>query len=334
MNIYDVAKKAGVSVATVSRVINHTAEVSDNTREKVLDVIKEFDYIPNGIARSLATNKTESVGIMVSNVRNYFDHQLAYELENNLNSHGLISILCNTTVETAKQLEYLHLLREKKVDAIITVGSMYGEEEFLKEAIKISNQVPFIMINVMLKKEYEGIITVASDEKNGMMKAVSNFKKTGYKNPIYIYPIDSMNTRAAKAKRNGFAMALKKSYPENKLIEFKSSDVDEEIIELIKLLRDKKVDAIQFENDNLAIRYFKHFVNLGIEIPDEIAIVGYDNIDSSNYTQKTISSIDQRLALQASIAVDSLTNLMEEKPTKHSNIIDPVFLSKETTKNE
>lgn len=331
MNIYDVAKKAGVSVATVSRVINGTATVSQETKEKVTNAIKELDYIPNGIARSLATNKTESVGIMVSNIRNYFDHQLAYELEKNLNKCGKVSILCNTTTNTKKKLDYLYLLREKKVDALITVGSMYEEREFLDELIKASDRFPAIMINAILEKEYKNIVTVSSYEEKGIMDSLKFIKGKGYKNPIYIYPVDSMKNRAAISKRNAFEKALKTYYPEIKLIEFESSHVDGEIIEVIKLLRDRKVDAIQFENDNLAIQYYKHFISLGIKIPEEIAIVGFDNIDSSNYTQKAISSIDQQLSLQAKIAVESLEKLINKEKLNHQTIVDSVFLAKETT---
>ncbi|MGO3018191.1 MAG: substrate-binding domain-containing protein, partial [Anaerococcus sp.] len=184
---------------------------------------------------------------------------------------------------------------EKKVDALITVGSMYEEREFLDELIKASDRFPAIMINAILEKEYKNIVTVSSYEEKGIMDSLKFIKGKGYKNPIYIYPVDSMKNRAAISKRNAFEKALKTYYPEIKLIEFESSHVDGEIIEVIKLLRDRKVDAIQFENDNLAIQYYKHFISLGIKIPEEIAIVGFDNIDSSNYTQKAISSIDQQL---------------------------------------
>jgi DNA-binding LacI/PurR family transcriptional regulator len=331
MSIYDVAKKAGVSVATVSRVINESATVSQETKIKVLKAIKELDYVPNGIARSLATNKTESVGIMVSNIRNYFDHQLAYELEKNLNEYGIVSILCNTTIETKKKLDYLYLLREKKVDAIITVGSMYEEKDFFEELAKASKDFPIIMINSILDREYKNIVTVSSAEETGIMNSLSYIKSRGYKNPIYIYPVDSMENRAAISKRKAFGKAIKTYYPENDLIEFESSDVDDEIIEVIKILRDQKADAIQFENDNLAIQYYKHFLSLGVKIPEEIAIVGFDNIDSSNFTQKAISSIDQQLSLQAKIAVESLEKLMRNESVKHETIVDSVFLAKETT---
>lgn len=331
MSIYDVAEKAGVSVATVSRVINDTATVSQETKEKVLRAIKDLDYVPNGIARSLATNKTESIGIMVSNIRNYFDYQLAYELEKNLNEIGITSILCNTTTNTSKKIEYLYLMREKKVDAIITVGSMYEEGKFLKELVKASKAFPIIMINAILDKKYENIVTVAVNEEKGIMDSVKYINERGYKNPIYIYPVDSMETRSAITKRRAFNKAINKHYPGNKLMEFESSDVDEEIIEVIKILRDQQVDAIQFENDNLAIQYYKHFISLGIEIPEEIAIVGFDNINSSNFTQKAISSIDQELEVQAKIAVESLEKLMKNENVNHQTIIDSVFLPKETT---
>src|SRR5690625_4051844 len=93
MNIYDVAEYAGVSVATVSRVINNTDKVREKTRKKVEDAIKELNYFPNDVARALASSKTNYIGIMVGNIRNYFDNQSAYQLERNLKDHEIVSIL-------------------------------------------------------------------------------------------------------------------------------------------------------------------------------------------------------------------------------------------------
>lgn len=329
MNIYDIAKKCGVSISTVSRVMNNSGAVSEKTRKKVEQAIKEERFVPNSIARSLASNSSKSVGVMVPDVRNYFHAQAAFEIDELLNPLGYVTVLCNTTDSLDKKLDILKLQEEKKVDAIVTVGAAYGEKEFLDELKRISKSIPVVLLN----NHCDGLISVYCDEKDGIRQSIKNFKLKGYQKPIFISQKTKFETRAYVSKKYGFIAALEEFYPKEDFIEFEIENFRQQISKINESIKDQNVDSIQFENDNLAIRFLKYCIDNGIKIPEGIAIVGFDNIDATNYTYKRISSIDHKIKEHANVAIESLMQLInnENKYVNYENIIKPEFIDKETT---
>ena len=125
MNIYDVSKKAGVSIATVSRVLNGNANVSDKTKNKVLVAMKELDYTPNIFARGLGLNTMKTIGIMCSDSSDTYLANAVYYLEQELRRHNYDSILCCTGQDSETKKKYLDLLISKRVDGIILAGSQF-----------------------------------------------------------------------------------------------------------------------------------------------------------------------------------------------------------------
>ncbi|WP_243342728.1 LacI family DNA-binding transcriptional regulator [Anaerococcus sp. AGMB09787] len=331
MNIYDVAKYAGVSVATVSRVINNKEVVTDKTRRKVEEAIKELDYVPNDVARALASNKTNDIGIMVGNIRNYFDNQSAYELERNLKENNMVSILCNTSDEDKEKIEYLNVLQKKKVDGIITVGSTYGERDFLKELSKVSEDIPVVMLNVIDNTKASKLAYVCCDEVDAMEQSLKNFRDKGYKKPLLISRDQRFLTRAYITKKAGFIKGLKKYYPNNEFIELTINDIDKEIDDVIAYIKEEQVDAIQFEVDKIAICFYKFFIDRGIRIPEDLAICGFDNDLVTDYTDRRISSIDQRIPKQAQVAVETLIKLNNGDDVERVNMIKAKLVDKETS---
>lgn len=330
MNIYDVAEYANVSVATVSRVINNTGKVSDKTRKKVEKAIKDLNYIPNDVARALASSKTNYIGIMVGNVRNYFDNQSAYEIERNLKKHEVVSILCNTSDYDDEKLDYLKVLREKKVDGIITVGSTYGEKDFLEVLSKLSRDIPIVMINVRSEIKGDKLSYVCCDEVDAMEQSLAFFKKKGYKKPLLISRDQGFLTRAYITKQAGFIKGLKTYFPENEFLEILVKDIDKEIDDIITYIKKVGVDCIQFEVDLLAVKFYKKFYEKGIRIPEDVAICGFDNEILTDYTHKRISTIDQRIDKLAKTAVDTLVEIGLGKDFEKIKTVKAKFIQKET----
>lgn len=256
LNIYDIAKEAGVSIATVSRVINNTGNVSDKTRKKVENVIKRVGYKPNEVARGLATSSTKTIGVMVPDIRNPFHSQAAFEIEQNLIKKGYTSILCNTTEEPKQKILYFEMLYYKGIDGIILVGASYGDEEFEKIFEKINSKIPIVTINNKIGNRSTSIIC---DEKCGIMQSIAYLKNKGYKEPIYIGDKQKYETRACISKRNGFIEAMNKYYSniKNPLC-FKFKEDEKDYVNIVKLLNaNKNIDAIQFEKDTCAIKFLK-----------------------------------------------------------------------------
>ena len=153
MNIYDIAEKCGVSIATVSRVINGSGKVSPATRDKIISIIEENDYTPNAFARGLGTGSMNTVGILCANTSDMYLSEAVYHLENNLRKNGFNSLLCCTGYDRAEKENALRLMLSKNVDAVILVGSNYIEPEdsandYIRRA---AQQVPVFMMNGAIK---------------------------------------------------------------------------------------------------------------------------------------------------------------------------------------
>lgn len=333
MDIYDIAQKSGYSIATVSRVLNNSDKVSDKAKAKILNIIEENDYTPNRVARSLAKNKTSLVGIMVPDIRKYFESQSAYELEQRLNANGYLTLLGDSTNDLTRKKAYLNLLRQNKVDAIVCVGSTYEQNDFYDEILKLSDEIPFAMVNSNPINKSKNISYVYIDEIDAMKKALSHLYQKGYKQPMFVSYEKNYATRSYIAKKAGFIEALDELYKSSDYIEFKIKDLEKDLKKLNEFLKvNSKIDSICFELDFLAIPAFKYLINQGINIPDDIGIIGFDNIDATNYASKKITSIDQNVALQADIATKSLIDLIDNKELeKNSNMIEAKLIIKETT---
>lgn len=331
MDIYDIAKASGYSTATVSRVINKQNNVSKKAKDRIEKVIKENGYTPNRIARSLAKKSSQLIGIMVPDIRKFFESQSAYELEKILEASGFSTILCVTTDDIRKKKSYLDLLIENQVEAIIGVGSTYEQDEFYKSLVEVSKDVPMAMLNVSPTINSDRIVNVYIDEINAMDQAVSLFKKKGYKKPLYVSLDRGFQTRSYIAKKAGFIEALYKYYDESNFVEYKLKSVEAcDINPLIDFIEENDFDSIQFELDSLAVVFYKHYVNAGNKVPEDLAIIGFDNIDATEYTNQRISTIDQRIRRQVELALDNLFKLMKGEESENDLMIKAELVEKET----
>ena len=199
MSIYEVAQKAGVSIATVSRVINNSSSVRPETRERVEAALKELNYRPNAIARSLVVNATNTIGILASDVRDSYYANAIYILEQEFLKLGYHVILCNTGGGLDKRKRYIGLLLEKKVDGMVLVGSIFKEKNGNAHILDASAVVPVVMLNSSL--EGDNIYSVVCDDRTGVSKVVENLAQQGHKEMAYVYDVDSFS---GLAKLQGF----------------------------------------------------------------------------------------------------------------------------------
>lgn len=332
MDIYDIAEKSGYSTATVSRVINKSKNVSDKARKIIEEIIEESGYKPNRVARSLAKNSTQMIGIMVPDIRGYYESQSAFELEHRLDKLGYTTLLCVTTNNYEKKLSYLDVLVESKVDAIIAVGSTYEEKKFYEKLKNMSVIIPMALLNVKTSDENEKIVNVYIDEIEAMDQAVRLFKENSYKKPLYVSRDMGYLSRSYIAKKSGFVEALYKYYDDAEFVEYKIVDPDKDIKNLVEFLKENpQFDSIQFEIDRLAVNAYKLMANEGIKIPEDIGIIGFDNIEATEYTNQAITSIDQRISDQVDIAVDNLLKILNQEEASTNISLEAKLVEKETT---
>ena len=191
MNIYDIAKEANVSIATVSRVLNDSGKVRDITRQKVEAVLKKHHYVPSAIARGMMTNSMKTIGIVTIDIRNLYYANVSHSIEQSLSLLGFNTILCNTGYDIEQKISYLKMLTEKKVDSIILVGSTFKDPKLLKPIEDISHKTPIIIVNGYYG--YPNTYSIQCDDKKALENCVDYLYSKGRRSFVYLYDADTFS---------------------------------------------------------------------------------------------------------------------------------------------
>ena len=206
MNIYDIAKKAGVSIATVSRILNNKGNVRKATEDKVLAVMQELGYTPNAFARALGLNSIQSVGVLCSDVSDIYYAKAVSVIESELREKGYDVTLYCTGLNIEDKKRAMSSLLAKKVDAMILVGSIFQERGDNSHIEEVSKSIPVVIINGEFK--YDNTYSIYCAEAKAVEDVVDLLVERGRKHLIYMYDIDSFS---GDKKRNGFISGLEKN---------------------------------------------------------------------------------------------------------------------------
>ncbi|MBC1363011.1 LacI family DNA-binding transcriptional regulator [Listeria welshimeri] len=325
-SIKDIAKLSGVSVATVSRVINDNGRFSEETRQKVLAVIKETNYQMNFSAKSLRMNKSFSVGILVPDISNYFFSSVVQQMEAILFEQGYSTIICNTGRNLDKELAYLNMLESKMVDGLIVIS---GADEFGFNYSNAENGIPYVCIDRQ-PKDKKDTIFISSNHYQGAFEATEALIHAGAKSPVIF--MHSRQSSSAKERLKGFQDALKKNNiqmdPELSIftMDLQKSDYQKNIATFVQ--KAKKIDGIFAINDHIAIELLNFLPTIGKKIPDDIKLIGFDDTPQCNYTVPKLSSVKQNIPEIAQITVDNLISIIKNpEQQKQITEIVPVELS-------
>ncbi|HAO6209151.1 TPA: LacI family transcriptional regulator, partial [Listeria monocytogenes] len=290
-SIKDIAKLSGVSVATVSRVINDNGRFSEETREKVLAVIKETNYQMNFSAKSLRMNKSFSVGILVPDISNYFFSSVVQQIEAILFDQGYSTIICNTGRNLDKEMAYLNMLESKMVDGLIVIS---GADEFGFKYTNAENGIPYVCIDRQ-PKDKKDTIFISSNHYQGAFEATEALIHGGVKSPVIF--MHSRQSSSAKERLKGFQDALKKNNirydPDVSkfTVDLQIHDYQKSIITFVNEVT--TMDGIFAINDNIALELLNLLPTIGKKIPNDIKVIGFDDTPQCNYTVPKLSSVKQ-----------------------------------------
>ncbi|EAD7093080.1 LacI family transcriptional regulator [Listeria monocytogenes] len=325
-SIKDIAKLSGVSVATVSRVINDNGRFSEETREKVLAVIKETNYQMNFSAKSLRMNKSFSVGILVPDISNYFFSSVVQQIEAILFDQGYSTIICNTGRNLDKEMAYLNMLESKMVDGLIVIS---GADEFGFKYTNAENGIPYVCIDRQ-PKDKKDTIFISSNHYQGAFEATEALIHAGVKSPVIF--MHSRQSSSAKERLKGFQDALKKNNirydPDVSkfTVDLQIHDYQKSIITFVNEVT--TMDGIFAINDNIALELLNLLPTIGKKIPNDIKVIGFDDSPQCNYTVPKLSSVKQNIPKIAQITVDNLITIIKNpKQKKRITEIVPVELS-------
>lgn len=322
----EIAKLSGVSVATVSRVINNNGRFSEETRRKVEKVIEETGYQPNFSAKSLRMNKTFSIGILVPDITNAFFAKVVQKIEEILFMKGYSTIICNTARDNEKEEAYLNILESKGVDGIIVIS---GAEKFdFKHFSNTKKVIPYICIDREPKHKSDTIF-ISSDHYQGAFEATEHLINSGCQFPAIA--IHDRKYSFAIERLNGFKDALSKNnYTYNEethqlLIDRSDSDFDFKVKNFLE--SNPQVDGFFGLNDGIAMRLLMELKKVNINVPQDIKIIGFDDIPQNKYSSPTLSSVKHNTSQISELAVENLLKLIEYPENTGDTIITPVSLS-------
>jgi len=291
ITIKDIAKYAGVSTATVSMIVNKNDErISSQTREKVLKVIEEYNYVPNRVASSLVTKKTKTIGLVIPDIANPFFPEIARGVEDKANDEGYTVILCNSDNVLTKEDSYIDMLQEKMVDGIVfTASSRRTSISSSLEKVK----VPVITVDRDIPNlTKQGKIAVNNE--HGAYNIVSYMIEKGYKKICHI--TGPLTSKTARDRYNGYVHAHK----ENNISLLSHHLYDGAYtsiwgIEAVDaLLKDGyEFDSIFCGNDMIAVGAMKGLEKHGLNVPNDIGVVGFDDIEIAQLVTPELTTVRQ-----------------------------------------
>ncbi len=317
--IEDVAERAGVAVATVSRVMNNRGAISEKTRNKVWSAIEELDYHPSQIARNLQSQKTKIVGVIVPDVSHNFFAREVRHLEGALCERGYKMMLCNAMHQKNLELDYIHMLQCNKVDGIILASHT------LKNDVYEKLNLPLVSLDRYLG---ENIPVVTSDHYQGGTLAGNVLVGAGCKHVVQICgdvrvakPSDDRHAAVEAIFKKAGIRCDRVGIPMNV---FEYRDYKKLVSELFENYPD--VDGI-FCVDNIACAVLQEASRRGIQVPGTLKLVGYDGNDVSRMTIPVLTTVEQQMNLLARQAVDILMEQIDGESVKGIYKI-PVILVK------
>lgn len=312
VNIYDIAKKAGVSSATVSRYINKSGYVGKKTAEKIAAAIEFDHYVPNPIAQNLSRNTSfRLVGLICCDIEDLYYARAISVLEKQLkkNDYEIILSCSGTDVEEKKRC--IDMLISKNVEAIIFIGSVFMERsaKIIRDAAK---KVPCFIINAELTGE--NVYCVYADERTATETAVTEMINSGKNSPVFLYDVE---TYGSKMKSDGFRDALAKAGKEISKELFIRCETSLNSAEeaVLALLKEKKCDAVLCSNDLLACGVLSAARKLGISVPEGLAVIGHNNSVIASLTSPLLSSIDNKVTELSEFTAQNIVNLFSGKQT-------------------
>ena len=329
VTIKDIAALAGVSKTTVSKIINNKDDsISKPTRDKVLKIMKEQNYVPNKLAQSLVTKRTKTIGLLIPDIRNPFFTDISRGAEDFARKEGYNIIFCSTDEDYEREAECVSMLCEKMIDGIIfTPSSITSHEENRYNDLDI----PMVLVDKNIElSNAKGIVKV--DNKNGTYEATKHLIKQGHKEILYLS--GPLKNDISKERLQGYIRALEKnnlSVKEENIVEGKYRY--EWAYNFIKNLEEIKCTAICCANDLMAIGAIQALREKNFNIPEDISIVGFDDIETAKLIDPSLTTIRQpayEMGAKASeILISSLKN--KDKESVGTIIFKPSLIIRNST---
>lgn len=320
----DVAEKSGVTVTTVSRMLNNRGYISNKTREKILQAMKELNYQPNELARALSKKRSNFIGLIVPSASNMYFCKVIDCVEHLVTQKGYKLLLCTSNNEVKKEIEYFDMLSASKVAGVILASHTRNID------LSIEIDAPIISIDRIISPR---IPSISSDNYQGGVLAAEHLIMKGCKKLAHISGSAYLNMDPNK-RYFGFKEVCEKRKVPHVVIDateeqFLSMQYENVIDDLLDSNPD--IDGIFTSNDIIAAQVIKACKKRNIRVPEDIKIVGYDDIDLCKFCVPSITTIHQPIADICELAVENIILKQENKMIPNSMVLPVTLIEREST---
>lgn len=323
-SIREVAKRAGVATCTVSRVLNGTAPVSEETKKKIEQAMQELDYIPNELARGMFRQKAGIVAMLVPSIRHPFFSSLAESIERDLYQNGYKLMLCSTSNEIEREKEYLKFLKSNIVDGLIMAVNNLSAEDY--QALN----KPVIMLDYYVDEQ---IPVVVSDHRQGGILAAEEFIRNKCSYVLHLCADRTADNVISYESHEALEQTLREHGIKSRAVEICWDVFDlNEYEELAKSIFEHypEIDGVMCA-DMPAVAFLNAAIALGKQVPEEVAIVAYDGTYVVNMSNRSMTTIVQPIEAIAENVVEIMVKMIDNQPIEKRHIRLPLRIDRGDT---
>lgn len=335
VNIYDISRHAGVSIATVSRVLNNSPHVSEETRRKVMKVIDGCGYVPNAFARGLGLNTMKTIGLLCPDAADPYLARALACLEHAFRQKHYDCLLSCTNRDLAARRQGVELLTSRHVDGMVLMGSTFIEENSEDNAYirQAATNVPVVLLNGSF--QCPNVFCVLCDDERAMKEAMNQLLDSGCKRVLYLYH-SSNNSGQCKLAGCRDALAAHNLPVDETLM--RRFDADKFSIHavrdcLLELERDGlQFDAVLASEDVLAVGAMKYAQAVGRRVPENLSVVGYNNSNLCLCTEPELTSVDNRLPAICERIVETMLGVLEGREMPEKTVFTAEIIQRGSTR--
>lgn len=325
ITIYDVAREASVSMATVSRVVNGNPNVKPATRKKVLDVIKQLGYRPNAVARGLASKKTTTVGVVIPDISNAFFAEVTRGIEDIATMYHYNIIISNSDLQQEKELQLIETLLEKQVDGLLFLGGLVTEEH--REIFQHAN-VPIVL--AATRDEKRQMPCVMIDQKQAALEATSVLIQEGNER-IGLISGPLTDTVKGYPRYLGYKEAMLESELafDDQLIkigDYRYKSGYDCMSSLLELEENQRPTAVFVVSDEMSVGAIHAVQDRGLNVPEDISIMGFHNIPLASQVRPLLSSVSVPMYDIGAVAMRLLTKFINDEEVETNEVLLPYHM--------
>lgn len=330
MTIYDIAKKAGVSASTVSRVINGKKGVGEKKRREIQALLDELHYIPDANARNLVTQKTHMIGILMDDLQSRHMNSGTVDIQNVILRAGYYCFIKYIGQGDDALENAIKDMAMKRVEGVLLMGVTFHNHQLLEKALKKYLQdIPVLLVHQTKRPQMDNVYAVGADESEGIKRCVKKLTERGRKNLVLV--IDQGRT-SKNLIRDSFLEAVNAIagttgyvYTEVEATRTGGERVIEKILE-----ENPQVDGMLCVNDSIAIGTIYGLQNMGKMVPEDVSVIGEDNSELCEACKPRLTSMDTMLRLSTVLSAHILTDILDGRPRNHQTTMEMEIIDRET----